>query len=414
MSTTDLYLDPDEVEMFITATKKRPQSFIGGDEEGDVMYGVCPYISFYVLANKDDILQKPGTDEFLPHARERMINKVIDLHHTLEKLVDRPYRKMLKNSTEVWFKVGDKRLPTDLRAEGLKAIAKDQEFWLQATDQDNTNSSARWAFDGRIPNNPRMCFITVKITFRHGWYLENKATWQTFVKMALEVLQPEQCYSGFEMGSGCGGFDGGYEAGVMERLCTEYFYGVDIDHPAKMGYHNRHGLFKDHVHWSKLDAGLRTPTWYFLLSPYWMERLALTEESLYQAFAGQDVRIQRIRHMDASMSYWIQLGELDLHPVENGIPAELAAANRLIRPVRCDHLELTSLDPWDDDPIRALTASAARAGWPASTRTANGPARRCANPRHPHKPQCSKARACQPSPASLAPKKGFGLPHTSR
>jgi hypothetical protein len=352
MSTTDLYLDPDEVEMFITATKKRPQSFIGGDEEGDVMYGVCPYISFYVLANKDDMPTEDveGVADYLPYARERMINKVIDLHHALEKLVDRPYRKMLKNSTEVWFKVGDKRLPTDLRAEGLKAIAKDQSFWLQATDQDNPNSSARWAFDGRVTKSPSLRFTTLKITFRHGWYLENKATWQTFVKMALEVLQPEQCYSGFEMGSGCGGFDGGYEAGVMERLCTEYFYGVDIDHPAKMGYHNRHGLFKDHVHWSKLDAGLRTPTWCFLLSPYWMERLALTEERLYQAFAGQDVRIQRIRHMDASMSYWIQLGELDLHPVENGIPAELAAANRLIRPVRCDHLELTSLDPWDDDP----------------------------------------------------------------
>ena len=353
MSTTDLYIDSEEAKNFIEETKKLDGLYKFGYEEG-AYYGVCPYISFYVLANKDemppdDVREVP---DFLPHARERMINKVIDLHHALEKLVDRPYVKMLKNSTEVWFKVGDKRLPYGpeaLREEGLKAITKDQSFWLQATDQDNPNSSARWAFDGRVAHNPRMRFTTVKITFRHGWYLENQATWRAFVKKALEILEPEQCYSGFEMGSGCGGFDGGYEAGVMERLCAEHFYGVDIDHPSNMGFHNRYDK-EGYIDWSALDAGLRTPTWCFLLSPYWMERLNLTEEALYQHFAGQSVQIQPIRRSDGKRSYWIELGDLALHPVDKGLPEMLVAANRLIKPVRCDHLELTSLDAWEDDP----------------------------------------------------------------
>jgi hypothetical protein len=47
---------------------------------------------------------------------------------------------------------------------------------------------------------------------------------------------------------------------------------------------------------------------------------------------------------------WIELGDLDLYPVENGVPDLLRKANALIRPIRCDELNLNTLDPWDDDP----------------------------------------------------------------
>ncbi len=56
---------------------------------------------------------------------------------------------------------------------------------------------------------------------------------------------------------------------------------------------------------------------------------------------------------DGANGLWIELGELNLYPVENGVPDLLVKANRLIRPIRCDQLNLNTLDPWDGDPIRA-------------------------------------------------------------
>jgi hypothetical protein len=345
MSTTELYLDDEEIANFIRETKIAPQYFYGYEGEE---YGVCPYITFYILHKKEGLTEDKNGGLVKDEAFERLSGHMIDAFESLQKLMDRPFKKTLKCSTEVWFKVGDKRMP-DLRDEVKKAITKNTSFWLQATDKDNPASSARWAIDARVARNPYMRFTTLKITFRHEWYQSHQAQWHAFVHQLIGILQPEQCYSGFEIGNTASGFGGSYEAGVMERICANHFYGVDIDHPGKMGFHRRF----EPDEWqdpSSIGTGLRTPTWCFLLSPYWMGRLALTEETLYQAFAGQDVRIQRIRHMDASVSYWVQLGELDLHPVENGIPPALAAANRLIKPVRCNDLELTSLDPWDDDP----------------------------------------------------------------
>jgi len=333
MSTSDLFLPPEEVPGFIEETKTHKGICVWGSEDQE--YGICPFITFYILHKEEDF--------------ERIAGRMIEVHESLQKMMDRPYRKMLKNSTEVWFKVGSKRLPTDLHEEVRKAFNKGDSFWLQATTEDSPGSSASWAIDARVSSTPGMQFTTLKITFRYSWYREHKEQWEDFAKQWLEILQPDQCYSGFEIGNTASGYGGAYESDVMERICAEHFYGMDIDHAGSMGFHRRN----EPEEWqnpSRLGAGLRTPTWCFLLSPYWMGRLNLTEEGLYQAFAGQPVRIHPIRHMSAQVSYWVQLGELDLHPVENGVPPALAAASRLIKPVRCNDLELTSLDPWDDDP----------------------------------------------------------------
>jgi hypothetical protein len=46
----------------------------------------------------------------------------------------------------------------------------------------------------------------------------------------------------------------------------------------------------------------------------------------------------------------VQLGELNLYPVEEGVPELPVIANKLIRPIRCNLLQLYTLDPWEGDP----------------------------------------------------------------
>ena len=42
---------------------------------------------------------------------------------------------------------------------------------------------------------------------------------------------------------------------------------------------------------------------------------------------------------DAENALWVRLGDLNLHPVENGVSDVLVKANQLIRPIRCDELQ---------------------------------------------------------------------------
>jgi hypothetical protein len=224
MSTTELYLDDEEIANFIRETKIAPQYFYGYEGEE---YGVCPYITFYILHKKEGLTEDKNGGLVKDEAFERLSGHMIDAFESLQKLMDRPFRKILKSSTEVWFKAGDKRLPTDLLAEAKKAEERGKEFWIQATDKDNPASSARWAIDAQVARNPYMRFTTLKITFRHEWYQSHQAQWHAFVQQLIGILQPEQCYSGFEIGNTAGGYGGSYEAGVMERICTNHFYGVD-------------------------------------------------------------------------------------------------------------------------------------------------------------------------------------------
>lgn len=198
-------------------------------------------------------------------------------------------------------------------------------------------------------------YSPLKLTFRHKWYNQNKARWQAFVKECISQLQPEHCYSGFEVGNGGFNFLGAYESDVLERICADYFYGMDIDHLSKMGFH---------PYWQKdgksdgsdLGAGIRTPTWCFLLSPVWLAKLGKTEADVRAELDDPRVEVTAIPYApgphnpNGEPALWIRLGELDLHPVEKGVPDLLVKANRLIRPIRCDYLNLLTLDPWDDDP----------------------------------------------------------------
>ncbi|MBH1987962.1 MAG: hypothetical protein I8H76_11625 [Burkholderiales bacterium] len=358
MSTAELFLEPDEAADFIRDTLATDGLVVIGDEGSEI--GLCPYITFYIYHTED---------QYLPLA-----DKMIGIYAEFSKLIDVPFERIWKEDTQDWLPAGDKRLPAlhELPEVARRRHAEGKPFWLDATDQETEAASARWAFCARVRDGG-MRYTTLKLTFRHKWYRQNKARWHAFVLHCLALLQPEHCYSGFEVGNGGFNVLGAYEADVMERICADHFYGMDIDHVSKMGfhsfcYHHDDPIFDPEVlegmknpsqkytDPSDLGAGLRTPTWCFLLTPFWRDKLGKSAADVRAELCDPRIEIVDIpfevgpHNPKGEPALWIRLGELDLHPVEQGVPEVLIKANRLIRPIRCDRLQLLTLDPWDDDP----------------------------------------------------------------
>lgn len=329
-----------------------------GDEGSEI--GLCPYITFYIYHTED---------QYLPLA-----DKMIGIYAEFSKLIDVPFERIWKGDTQDWLPAGDKRLLSPDQQKKRARDARDElrEFWIRATDQESSASTARWAFCGEVGDGG-MRYTTLKLTFRHKWYRQNKARWHAFVQHCLAMLQPEHCYSGFEVGNGGFTLIGAYESDVMERICADHFYGMDIDHVTRMGshsfcYHHDDPIFDPDVlvgmknpsqkftYPADLGAGLRTPTWCFLLTPFWLDKLGKSAADVRAELSDPRIEIVDIpfevgpHNPKGEPALWIRLGELDLHPVEQGVPEVLIKANRLIRPIRCDRLQLLTLDPWDDDP----------------------------------------------------------------
>jgi hypothetical protein len=409
MSTAELFLEPEDVEEFIRDTLATDTLFVIGDEGSEI--GLCPYITFYIYHLPDD---------YLPLAE-----KMIAIYGEFSKLIDEPFQIVWKDDTQDWLPAGDKRLPSleDLPALARKHLAVGEEFWIRATDQESPATTARWAIDGEICDGG-MRYTTLKLTFRHKWYNQNRARWQAFVKECIAQLQPEHCYSGFEVGNGGFSILGAYESDVLERICADYFYGMDIDHTVVMGSHSyryhrddpifcpeliegRKNLPEKFTNPSNLGAGLRTPTWCFLLSPVWLAKLAKTEADIRAELDDPRIEITTIPYAagphnpNGEPALWIRLGELDLHPVEKGVPDLLVKASRLIRPIRCDYLNLLTLDPWMDDPnprfeydssLRWMRRFDENSDWPtAERRKAGSPAAPAARLRSPAGQPCPKA-----------------------
>lgn len=358
MSTAELFMKPEAVEEFIRDTLADDALDTYGVDDGPE-YGLCPYITFYIYHMPED---------YLP-----LVDKMVVIYREFSKLIDEPFHLVFKDDTQDWLPAGDKRLP---RLEEFPALARKQQedlrsFWIMATDQEEVSSSARWAFCSKI-NDGGMRYSTLKLTFRHKWYNRNQARWQSFVKDCVAQLQPEHCYSGFEVGNGGFAILGAYESDVLERICADYFYGMDIDHTTNMGphsfrYHRDDLIFEPELieghdplvkydNPTLLGAGLRTPTWSFMLSPFWRGKLGKTEAQIRAELDDPRIEITAIpfavgpHNPDGEPGLWIRLGELDLHPVDKGVPELLVKANRLIKPIRADYLKLLTLDAWDDDP----------------------------------------------------------------
>ena len=392
MSTAEPFLYPEELDEFIRETLADDNLYVFGEE--DAMLGLCPFVSFYIYH---------GPDAYLDVA-----DRMISVHEAFEALIDEPFQLIWKDNTQVWLKAGDRRLPTDLRAAARKSHAKGEMFKLGATDRHTETTSARWAVSATVDEIGIMQYSRLKLTFRLKWYRNNRERWHAFVRHCLHTLQPEHCYSGFEVGNGGFNILGAYEVDTLERQCADHLYGMDIDHPADMCFHSFRAhkgdaLFApelvkdtpsavDRVNPSNLGAGLRTPTWCFLLAPFWRRKLGLSEAQVRAALDDPRIDIAAIEYAtgphnpDGEPALWIHLGELDLHPVERGVPELLVKASALIRPIRCDGLNLVTFATWDDDPNPRFDFDSARrwmarfdpdSDWPdAARRNPGGPAHR--------------------------------------
>ena len=340
MSTTELFLDEAEIAEFIRETTSEPQWFFG--YEGAEL-GICPYITFYVYHDEDG---------FMPVA-----DQMIEIFKTFESsIVDKPFALVWRDETQDWLQLGDPKLSKDLHQDALRNQQKLEMFMIGATDMESTAQSALWSFRAKVDPGNGNSYTRLKLTFNHKWYRQNRSKWHAFVKDCLYRLKPEHCYSGFEVGNGDFNIIGSYEADVLERVCADYFYGMDIDHPGKMSFHHlREDEYRCELP-NVLGAGIRTPTWSFMLSPHWQDQLGKTEAQIRAELEDPRIVITAIDYPKGRLNpqgkpgLWIRLGELDLYPVEKGVPELLVKANRLIRPIRCDALKLLTLDPWDDDP----------------------------------------------------------------
>ena len=371
MSTAELFLSPEEIEKFIRESKIAPQWFYGypGRE-----LGICPYVTFYVYHQPEDYMS--------------VADKFIGIWERFGQIVDEPIKKVFKSRTQAWLDAGDKRFPTDLRAEAKHHQKEFETFYLMATDMESADSSPLWSYCAKVTHNHWQRYSTLKLIFCYDWYESgNETKWKDFVLDCIKSLKPEQAYMGYEVGSGDLSVMGSYESDVLERICADYFYGLDIDHPSNMGFQYHDDFHKGFVNSTDLGAGLRPPTWCFMLSPVWQRKLGKSEHQIRTELADPRIKITAVPYPqdkfnpDGANGLWIELGDLDLYPVEDGVPDVLVKANRLIRPIRCDELNLNTLDPWDGDPnprfgyessLRWMRRFDEDSDWPSAEHRAGG------------------------------------------
>ena len=339
MSDLNLMYNKQDIQLWIEDTQNSDfLTVIGTDgEEGD-FYGIGPYFTCYIL--------------FEEGQANNLIKSMIDLFHRFNEIKNEPW---------TWF--GDLTYEKMIQAEkfDLKNLEKnclkryDQEGYLTfnaSTSIDSEYSSAVWGLDFSLSFRAEMSYSTFKVNFRNAWYKNNKENqkiWQDYVAHCLSVLKPMHAYSGFEIATAPMGHIGSYAYSILEKIASDHFYGLDIDHPFSMGYHN-HNRADGYVDSSALGAGIKTPVWSFMLSPYWLDKLNKTIDDIYIYFkAFSEVTITKIEYPNFKIGLWIQLGELSLYPKENGLPPLIVYANKLIKPIRCDYLKLTIMDRWEGD-----------------------------------------------------------------
>lgn len=332
MSTSENFLSQDEI-VELTRDFALDTSFIYGEEDEE--FGVSPYITFYIHHKKDEI--------------EDIAHKIIDVYEEFENnIIDKPFKRRYRD-TGSW-KNATKWHPSreQLIEEMRQSYKKYFIYYISATTGDSPSQSARWAFESSV-RELETRYTVVKMNFGDAWYRENKKRWHSFAHKCLHKFKPFQAYSGYEIGNATNFNVVSPEFETVERIFSDYFYGLDIDHPNMSHSHDDPEGF---VYLPSLAAGIRTPTWCFLLSTYWMDKLGLTEQQIRAKLNDSRITISRIPSANNELqdSLWIQLGELSLYPVEQGVPPLLVMANELIKPIRCNHLKLTTTDVWDDDP----------------------------------------------------------------
>lgn len=95
-----------------------------------------------------------------------------------------------------------------------------------------------------------------------------------------------------------------------------------------------------------LADGIRPPTWGFLLSDTLCKKLELRRDQIKLSLQHPRIRIDEL---DSGL--WSELGkEPSVHLVEGGVPELPALLNKLLKPIRNDHMALPRFGQWDGNP----------------------------------------------------------------
>ena len=345
MGTVTPYLTEEEQTEWIEEIKATDKLWVTGDEGGDA-YGIGPYVTFYVYHQEEESSQ--------------LITKFIEVFNEFSQIKNEDWTYFIHPIKDVFIKAEKaEALLTDLDAICQRQYQKTGSVYFTATVSDDTEiSSAVWSYSMTIAERPYMRYSHLKINFRYAWYMasqENKEKWHQFVERCIDKLKPRHTYSGFEIAQAASMHLGSYDINSLEKIVTQAFYGVDIDHPDFNGTHD-HERTDGYIDYQDLGSGIRTPVWSFLLDPYWIAKLDKTAEEIRAYFNRfKEVEIKEIEYPENQTGLWIRLGELSMYPVEDDVPVLPVYANALIKPIRCDELKLVGYAQWDDDPNEHLS-----------------------------------------------------------
>lgn len=319
MSTTTRMFNDEDLSSLVAELKEWPNSGSGDDEQE---LGVSPFVTFYFLYDTSRWVETSLL--------------MVDIHEKFEQMMGFPYRIGTHPTSERPHAYGSKRLP-DLR-DFARKTKKGESFMFSVTNEENnqsspTNAGYFWKKKDYMNDNPDLAnkvYSTIQLYYRWAWWRENREAWRGFVLETIEKLKPDVVYNGFAMATPLA-FGTRSAVTVWERALAPHFYGLDIDDPWAMDGHG---------------DGIRPPTWGFLLSDTWRNKLDMSREQVKDQLHHPDIAI-----IEIDTGLWIELGnEPSLFPVEEGVPELPRLLNRLIKPIRNDYTDLLGFPQWDGDP----------------------------------------------------------------
>ena len=253
----------------------------------DQEFGICPYITFYLFHQKDEV--------------EEIANKIIEIYEEFENsIIDKPFKLRYQSDPSDWKNaIKTKKNKQQLIESMRTSLYQHLVCFIGATTADSNLQSPRWGFKGSLQETNTM-YSQVKLNFGDKWYRLNQSIWNSFVNKCLVKLNPIQAYSGYEIGN-VGQFSFiSPEFETVERTFSDYFYGLDIDHQNMDFSHENMFAEEDR---DTLGGGIRTPTWCFLLSPYWLDKLGLSEAEIRAKLNDPRIEITKIIDTKNSEKY---------------------------------------------------------------------------------------------------------------
>ena len=187
MSTVEPFVSEADQAEWIEKIKATDKLWVIGDEGGDV-YGIGPYVSFYVYHSAEEAPQ--------------LINKFIEIFNEFNQIKNEEWISFKHPVKDIFVKSENAQmLLADLEQTCQKQYARDDFLSFAATASDDTEiSSAVWAYYFRVTPYTDT-YSVLKMNFRYAWYIasqDNKEKWNQFVERCIDKLKPRHTYSGAE------------------------------------------------------------------------------------------------------------------------------------------------------------------------------------------------------------------------